>query len=103
MLRVCRLITEPGQTFGFELAQEDNKHIIRNVKPDSAAGKMSRYLFIFKKEIFFLILARAGLHNEDRLIEVNDENVTQRLHRGIKKLFNFFFLYFLFSFKMLLL
>jgi hypothetical protein len=40
MLRFCRLNTEPGQTFGFELAQEDNKHLIRNVKPDSAAGKI---------------------------------------------------------------
>jgi len=39
MLRFCRLNTEPGHTFGFELAQEDNKHIIRNVKPDSPAGK----------------------------------------------------------------
>ncbi|CAF0822274.1 unnamed protein product [Adineta steineri] len=64
MLRFCRLNTEPGQTFGFELAQEDNKHIIRNVKPESPA-------------------ARAGLHNEDRLIEVNDENITQRPHRDV--------------------
>ncbi|CAF1230905.1 unnamed protein product [Rotaria sordida] len=64
MLRFCRLNTEPGQTFGFELAQEDNKHIIRNVKPDSPA-------------------ARAGLHNEDRLIEVNDENVTHKPHRDV--------------------
>ncbi|CAF3177363.1 unnamed protein product [Rotaria sp. Silwood2] len=64
MLRFCRLNTEPGQTFGFELAQEDNKHIIRNVKPESPA-------------------ARAGLHNEDRLIEVNDENVTHKSHRDV--------------------
>ncbi|UJR14959.1 hypothetical protein I4U23_001938 [Adineta vaga] len=64
MLRFCRLNTEPGQTFGFELAQEDNKHIIRNVKPESPA-------------------ARAGLHNEDRLIEVNDENITNRPHRDV--------------------
>ncbi|CAF3566014.1 unnamed protein product [Rotaria sp. Silwood1] len=64
MLRFCRLNTEPGQTFGFELAQEDNKHIIRNVKPDSPA-------------------ARAGLHNDDRLIEVNDENVTHKPHRDV--------------------
>jgi hypothetical protein len=39
MLRYCRLTTEPGQTFGFELAQDENKHIIRNVKPDSPAGR----------------------------------------------------------------
>jgi hypothetical protein len=39
MLRFCRLNTEPGQTFGFELAQEDNKHVIRHVKPDSPACK----------------------------------------------------------------
>lgn len=32
--------------------------------------------------------ARAGLHNEDRLIEVNDENVTQRSHRGKEMLLN---------------
>ncbi|CAF3266956.1 unnamed protein product [Rotaria socialis] len=64
MLRFCRLNTEPGQTFGFELAQEDDKHVIRNVKPDSPA-------------------ARAGLHNEDRLIEVNDENVTRKTHRDV--------------------
>jgi hypothetical protein len=42
MLRFCRLNTEPGQTFGFELAQEDNKHVIRHVKPDSPAGKIIR-------------------------------------------------------------
>ena len=41
MLRFCRLTTEPGQTFGFELAQENNNHIVRNVKLDSAAGKIS--------------------------------------------------------------
>lgn len=40
MLRFCRLTTEPGQTFGFELAQENNNHIVRNVKPDSPAGKI---------------------------------------------------------------
>ena len=39
MLRYCRLNTEPGQTFGFELAQDENRHIIRNVKPDSPAGR----------------------------------------------------------------
>ena len=39
MLRFCRLTTEPGQTFGFELAQEDKTHVIRNVKPDSPAGR----------------------------------------------------------------
>lgn len=31
---------------------------------------------------FVVISARAGLHNEDRLMEVNDENVTQRNHDG---------------------
>lgn len=40
MLRFCRLNTEPGQTFGFELSHEDNKHVIRNVKPESPAGKL---------------------------------------------------------------
>jgi hypothetical protein len=30
-------------------------------------------------------LARAGLHNEDRLINVNDEDVTHRPHRGKQK------------------
>jgi hypothetical protein len=39
MLRYCRLNTEPGQTFGFELAQDANRHVIRNVKPDSPAGQ----------------------------------------------------------------
>ena len=39
MLRFCRLNTEPGQTFGFELAQENSNHIIRNVKPESPAGE----------------------------------------------------------------
>jgi hypothetical protein len=54
MLRFCRLNTEPGQTFGFELAQEDNKHVIRHVKPDSPAGKIPIYfLFVFSKQNFF--------------------------------------------------
>ena len=39
MLRYCRLNTEPGQTFGFELARDGNRHIIRNIKPESPAGK----------------------------------------------------------------
>jgi len=64
MLRYCRLNTEPGQTFGFELAQDENRHIIRNIKPDSPA-------------------ARAGLHNEDRLICVDDQDVTNRSHREV--------------------
>ncbi len=51
MLRFCRLNTEPGQTFGFELAQEDNKHVIRHVKPDSPAGKNKHIFFL---EIKFL-------------------------------------------------
>jgi hypothetical protein len=46
MLRFCRLNTEPGQTFGFELAQEDSKHVIRHVKPDSPAGK-NRHSFLY--------------------------------------------------------
>jgi hypothetical protein len=80
MLRFCRLNTEPGQTFGFELAQEHNNHVIRNVKPDSPAGNS---LPCFKSTTYISFpLARAGLHNEDRLMEVNDENVTQRSHRG---------------------
>jgi hypothetical protein len=44
MLRFCRLNTEPGQTFGFELAQENNNHVIRNVKQDSPAGKTPPFL-----------------------------------------------------------
>ena len=67
MLRYCRLNTEPGQTFGFELAQDENRHIIRNIKPDSPA-------------------ARAGLHNEDRLICVDDQDVTNRSHRDVVNL-----------------
>ncbi len=85
MLRFCRLNTEPGQTFGFELAQENNNHVIRNVKPDSSAGKTPPFLPPKKTTTLPFPLARAGLHNEDRLIEVNDENVTQRSHRGLTK------------------
>ncbi len=48
MLRFCRLNTEPGQTFGFELAQEDNKHVIRHVKLDSPAGKIRHIFFVTK-------------------------------------------------------
>ena len=46
MLRFCRLNTEPGQPFGFELAHEDNKHVIRKVKPDSPAGKISKLFLV---------------------------------------------------------
>lgn len=55
MLRFCRLNTEPGQTFGFELAQEDNKHIIRNVKPESPAGKIKTITLYFNhKNVRFI-------------------------------------------------
>ncbi len=59
-----------------------------------------------KQQHFFFPLARAGLHNEDRLIEVNDENVTQRSHRGLTKTQqkNLSFIFYLFFiFQMLLL
>jgi hypothetical protein len=53
MLRFCRLNTEPGQTFGFELAQEDNKHVIRHVKLDSPAGKIRHIFFVIKTKFLF--------------------------------------------------
>lgn len=53
MLRFCRLNTEPGQTFGFELAQEDQKHIIRNVKPESPAGILCLLIKLYLIEFFF--------------------------------------------------
>ena len=55
MLRFCRLNTEPGQTFGFELAQVDNKHIIRNVMPESPAGKVKVITLHFnQKHVHFI-------------------------------------------------
>ncbi|CAF1169404.1 unnamed protein product, partial [Didymodactylos carnosus] len=68
MLRFCRLNTEPGTPFGFELQQNENRqHVIRNVKRDSPA-------------------ARAGLHNEDRVIEVNDESVVNKSHKDVSSM-----------------
>jgi hypothetical protein len=56
MLRFCRLNTEPGQTFGFELAQENNNHVIRNVKPDSAAGNIPSIVSFPKNKQTFLFI-----------------------------------------------
>lgn len=40
LLRYCRLSTEPGQSFGFQLKADNNKHVLYNIQPDSPAGKM---------------------------------------------------------------
>ncbi|CAF1164166.1 unnamed protein product [Rotaria sordida] len=58
LLRLCRVKREPGP-LGFDIKPNGNQHIIYKVQPNSPA-------------------ARAGLHESDRLIEVNDENVLNK-------------------------
>ncbi|CAF0868518.1 unnamed protein product [Didymodactylos carnosus] len=68
MLRFCRLNTIPGTHFGFELQSDENKrHVIKDVKHDSPAAK-------------------AGVHNEDRVVEVNNENVVNKSHKDVETL-----------------
>jgi hypothetical protein len=51
--RFCHLITNPGQSYGFRTEFDNDKHIIRGVKLDSPAGKMSN-LFSFEFQCFLL-------------------------------------------------
>jgi hypothetical protein len=48
MLRYCRLLAGPSQAFGFQLGTDDNnKHIIRNIQPESPASKIENLFFFY--------------------------------------------------------
>ncbi|CAF4357969.1 unnamed protein product [Rotaria sp. Silwood2] len=64
-LRLCRVKTVSGQVLGFDIKSNDSKHIICNIQPNSPA-------------------ARAGLNENDRLIEVNDDNILDKSYHGKK-------------------
>jgi hypothetical protein len=40
LLRFCRLITDTGRPFGFQLMTNDNKHTVYNIEPNSPAGRI---------------------------------------------------------------
>ncbi|CAF3311736.1 unnamed protein product [Rotaria socialis] len=64
LLRICRLTTTPGQKFGFELNPNDDRHIISNVVKNSPA-------------------ARSNLNENDRVIQIDDVNVTDQSHKVV--------------------
>ncbi|CAF3889097.1 unnamed protein product, partial [Rotaria sordida] len=65
--RFCRLEPQSGQNLGFNLAMEDNNHIIRDVVVDSLGAK-------------------AGLRDGDNLIEINDEDIREKTHNQVVSL-----------------
>lgn len=67
LLRYCRLTTEQNQPFGFEYYPKDNKHFVRNIKRNSPAE-------------------RAGLNENDRLVEIDYENVENRSREDVIQL-----------------
>ncbi|CAF4053016.1 unnamed protein product, partial [Rotaria magnacalcarata] len=67
LLRICRLSTTPGQKFGFDLSPNDDRHIISNVVKNSPA-------------------ARSNLNENDRLIQIDDVNVTDQSQKVVMDL-----------------
>ena len=42
LLRYCRLLAGPSQTFGFQLGIDGQNHIIRSIQPESPASKIEK-------------------------------------------------------------
>lgn len=80
MYRYYRLKGEPGQSFGFRVQTNGGKHWVQRIEEGSIAGKVLEEIHSSLSHSFSS--DKAGLMENDQIVEINHENVLGKTEHG---------------------